>query len=186
MEPYNMSESSNNSDASNSENWCFRSETARLLALNVAQIHTGLNEGDTSINTLTSSFQQLANLCSDIQSMDTSKSENMERTVEIANNMSGQVTNAIMAFQFYDRLCQRLDHVQSNLQMLSGLITDEEHINNTLGWQELRDKIKSSYTMETEKKMHDAVMNGATIEEALEMFKAELNNEEDEDDIELF
>ena len=170
-----------------SSNWCFRSETARLLALNVAQIHTGLSEGDSSIETLSNSFQQLANFCSEINGLDNDEdSAKIDDVKQIASSMSGQVNNAIMAFQFYDRLCQRLDHVQSNLHMLSELITDEGHINNTDGWSDLRDKIKASYTMETEHKMHEAVMKGATIEEALELFKAELANQEDEDDIELF
>ena len=169
------------------ENWCFRSETARLLALNVAQIHTGLSEGDASINTLSDSFQQLANFCDQIQQMDnTSPEQKLETVKEIAESMSGQVNNAIVAFQFYDRLCQRLDHVQGNLHMLSDLITDEAHIENVGGWQALRDKIKSSYTMETEMEMHEAVMKGATIEEALEIFKQALAEKSDEDEIELF
>lgn len=169
------------------ENWCFRSETARLLALNVAQIHTGLSEGDSSIDTLSNSFQLLANFCGEIQQMDNSQSATQVEDIKrIAESMSGQVNNAIMAFQFYDRLCQRLDHVQSNLNMLSGLITDEEHIINAEGWQELRDKIKSSYTMETEHKMHDSVMAGASIEEALELFRQSIADQPEEDDIELF
>lgn len=167
------------------QNWCFRSETARLLALNVAQIHTGLSEGDSSINTLTSSFQQLAAFCEKIEKHD-ENAISTENLKSIAHSMSSQVNDAIVAFQFYDRLCQRLDHVQANLQYLSTLITDEGHINNSEGWQGLRDKIKASYTMETEHKMHDAVMKGATIEEALELFRKELESLKDEDDIELF
>lgn len=174
-------------DDKTNKNWCFRSETARLLALNVAQIHTGLSEGDSSIDTLSSSFQLLANFCGEIQQIDnTGDNAQLEEVKQIASSMSGQVNNAIMAFQFYDRLCQRLDHVQSNLNMLSGLITDEMHIDNAEGWQALRDKIKSSYTMETEHQMHEAVMSGASIEQALEMFKKALAEQPEEDDIELF
>ena len=176
------------SDQDNQDtNWCFRSETARLLALNVAQIHTGLSEGDASIETLSSSFQQLANFCGEIQNIDDSNSTNqVEEVRQIASSMSGQVNNAIMAFQFYDRLCQRLEHVQNNLHMLSELITNEGHINNADGWSTLRDKIKGSYTMETEHKMHEAVLKGASIEEALDIFKKDMANQPDEDDIELF
>jgi len=174
-------------DDNNKENWCFRSETARLLALNVAQIHTGLSEGDSSIDTLSNSFQLLANFCSEIQQIDNSDPESqLEEVKQIASSMSGQVNNAIMAFQFYDRLCQRLDHVQNNLNMLSDLITDESHMAKAEGWQVLREKIKSSYTMETEHKMYEAVMKGASIEEALELFKQEMEEQPEEDDIELF
>jgi len=173
------------SEQNKKDNWCFRSETARLLALNVAQIHTGLSEGDASINTLTSSFQQLAGFFEQIQDLQNTKAGDQE-IMDVAQSMSAQVNDAIIAFQFYDRLCQRLEHVQENLHYLSELITDEGHINSSEGWQSLRDKIKSSYTMETEHKMYDAVMKGATIEEALDIFKQELANQSDEDDIELF
>ena len=169
----------------NNSSWCFRSETARLLALNVAQIHTGLSEGDTSIETLSSSFRQLASFCMEIQNAPTDEN-NIEGIKQIASSMSNQVDSAIMAFQFYDRLCQRLEHVQNNLHMLSDLITDEGQMENSGGWQNLREKIKASYTMETEHKMHEAVLKGATIDEALEIFKSALAEQTDEDDIELF
>jgi len=168
--------------------WCFRSETARLLALNVAQIHTGLSEGDASINMLTSSFQQLASFCLQIENTNFADggTKELESVKTIAQSMSSQVNSAIMAFQFYDRLCQRLDHVQNNLHMLSELITDEDHMSNSVGWQELRSRIKSSYTMETEHKMHEAVMKGATIEEALQIFREDVALLKEEEDIELF
>jgi hypothetical protein len=106
---------------------------------------------------------------------------------KLAASMSANVNGAIMAFQFYDRLCQRLEHVQNNLHMLSELITDEGHISHAQGWESLRDKIKTSYTMETEHKMYEAVMRGASIEEALQIFKDEMAaKDSDEDDIELF
>jgi len=178
------------SDADNEKSpWCFRSETARLLALNVAQIHTGLSEGDASIDTLSSSFQLLANFCLELQKTDVDGSEqaSLAQVQSIAQNMSGQIDNAIMAFQFYDRLCQRLDHVQNNLHMLSELITDDGHMHDSKGWTNLRQQIKSSYTMETEHRMHEAVMKGASIEEALQIFRDELAQKgNDEDDIELF
>ena len=147
------------------ENWCFRSETARLLALNVAQIHTGLSEGDSSIDTLSSSFQLLANFCGEIQQLESNQdSPQIEQVKQIAESMSGQVNNAIMAFQFYDRLCQRLDHVQSNLNMLSGLITDEAHIVNADGWQELRDKIHNFQNQEDSGDLRKAGLRIGTLE----------------------
>ncbi|NVK26336.1 MAG: hypothetical protein HWE10_15510 [Gammaproteobacteria bacterium] len=167
----------------NDSNWCFRSETARLLALNVAQIHTGLREGDSSIDMLTTSFQQLATFCDDIQNVDSNNQ--LTDIKNIAASMSNQVNTAIVAFQFYDRLCQRLEHVQTNLHMLSDLITDEESTKDANGWQQLREKIKSSYTMETEHKMYEAVLKGASIEEALDIFKKEVMAQNDVD-IELF
>lgn len=167
----------------NPESWELRSETAKLIALNVAQIYTGLNEGDASINSLSLSFQQLASFCLEIQKMefDSSDDSKMADIKDIAANISFQVDSAIVAFQFYDRLSQRLGHVQSNLQLMAELLEGDKNDD----WHKLRDKIKASYTMEAEHKMHDAVMAGASIDSAIQTFKDDFLKD-NEEDIELF
>ena len=170
------------------EDWCFRSETARLLALNVAQIHTGLNEGDSSIEALSNSFQQIASFCLAIEKLEDSDKQplTLEQIQSIATSMSSQINQAIIAFQFYDRLCQRLEHVQANLHALSELVTNDTHIQDDRAWRLLRDKIKAGYTMSTEHKMHEAVMLGASIEQALQIYREEMANKLESVDVELF
>lgn len=164
------------------EQLCFRAETAKLLALNVAQIHSGMHEGESSIEQLGDSFQDLANFCMQVQSNPDSDQE----TKQLAANVLGQVDKAIVSFQFYDRLSQRLSHVQSNLSLLAELVSDNEKLESSDDWRLLRDKISASYTIETEQEMHDAILNGASIEEALSLFKQRLQESEGEQVVELF
>ena len=167
---------------SSSDSLCFRSETAKLLALNVAQIHSGLHEGDSSIEQLGDSFQNLAKFCMHVQNSENSD----EATKSYAKEVLAQVDNAIVSFQFYDRLTQRLAHVQDNLSLLSELLSDENRIDDSDDWRLLRDKIKASYTIETELEMHNAIMNGSSIDDALKLFKDKLKEANEDDSIEFF
>lgn len=168
--------------------WCFRAETANLLGLSILQIHTTLTDGSRSINTLSDSFQELAEFCFTAQNILTDEAESTakQQVLEITSDMRTKISAAIIAFQFYDRLTQRLDHVTGSLQQLGDLIKDEDHINDPEGWKVLRDHIKSSYTLATEHVMFDAIMKGASIEEALEIYQTSIHEEEPSDDIELF
>lgn len=170
------------------KDWCFRTETANLLGLSILQIHTTLTDGSRSINTLSDSFQELAEFCFTVQDIlnKQAESEAKQQVLEITEDMKTKISAAIIAFQFYDRLTQRLDHVTGSLQQLGDLIKDDAHLNDPQGWKTLREHIRSSYTLATEHVMFDAIMKGATIEEALTIYQTSIHEEEPSDDIELF
>ncbi|AWB67028.1 hypothetical protein C2869_11515 [Saccharobesus litoralis] len=169
--------------------WCFRSETTTLLALSIAQIHMSLTEGDNSINTLSASFQELANICLNVEKLaKNDESTSMASIVGEVENMSGQINSAIVAFQFYDRLCQRMEHVASSLENLAELLTDDGKFIDAQGWQALREKIKQHYTMKEEHLMFESIMKGSSAHEAMEIYRQSLleSKANEDDDIELF
>lgn len=171
-----------------SRDWCFRSQTANLLALSIAQIHMSLTEGDNSIDTLTQSFQDLAHFCMKVENLAKTevKEGSSQEIVNVASDMSTQINGAIMAFQFYDRLCQRMSHVATSLDKLSELLKEEAHLEQQEGWQDLREQIKQQYTMKAEHQMYELIMQGCSPEEALAKHKDAMNSQDDENDIELF
>lgn len=169
--------------------WCFRAETAKLLGLSVTQIHTSLTDGENSIGTLTDSFQKLADFCTTVRSLSDENSaehRSKEEIEQLANNMSLTIDNAIVAFQFYDRLSQRMEHVSGSLERLSELIKDENNLNDQAGWKKLREQIKKTYSLDAEHIMYNAIMAGATTAEALTMYKKVVHEADASDDIELF
>jgi hypothetical protein len=89
-----------------------------------------------------------------------------------ARQVAQKVHQAIIAFQFYDKLVQRLDHVCHSLSGLSGLVSDTSRLYNPAEWSALQELIRSKYTMAEERGMFDAVMAGATVEEALKHYMA--------------
>ncbi len=174
--------------------WSQLKETIVMLNLAVAQIDQSMTEGNGSVSTLSSSFTALATNLTDIissvdQLNDEEKScEKMKLIIEgSATTALDKVNSSIIAFQFYDKLSQRLDHVSQSLSSLTTLIGDPAALYSPIEWQALQASIRSKYTMEEEREMFDNVIAGMSIEEALTIFRKEkLEQKDDEDDIELF
>jgi hypothetical protein len=91
---------------------------------------------------------------------------------------------SIVAFQFYDKLVQRLSHVNHSLAALSDLVGDNSRSFNPTEWRGLREKIRSCYTMKEEAEMFEAILAGTPVQQVLDQFMARLNDKPD--DIELF
>jgi uncharacterized coiled-coil protein SlyX len=169
------------------KNLCFRSETVKLLSLSVAQIHTSLTEGENSVTALTDAFKQMAEVIDSAKGLVGEHSAAQDQHFEgMTAELKNHITEAIIAFQFYDRLCQRLSHVATGLNDISELLSEDSKLFDGDLWQGVRDKVKTSYTMEAEFIMHDAILNGATVEEALEEYKVRMEALAEEENIELF
>lgn len=113
---------------------------------------------------------------------------NVKQTIsESANEAGEMIQETIIAFQFYDRLSQRLHQIVSSLGMMSQLFADKQRLHNPYEWAELQDSIKSRYTIDADRIMFDALLAGASIEEAVDIatdYEGETETEETE--IELF
>jgi hypothetical protein len=147
---------------------------------------------------LTSSFTDLASHSREIDNhvqelTSLSELEEFKRKVSgETQEMQNKINQAITAFQFYDRISQRLDHVSSSLEKTSNLLSKPEEINNKPSWQAIQNDVRNSYSMEAERIMFEHIMRGATVKEALEIYQhhfdqADTNtNDETDDEIELF
>ncbi|MBL4867182.1 MAG: hypothetical protein JKY67_12500 [Pseudomonadales bacterium] len=182
-------------------NWSQVKETISLMCLAMAQIDTTLTDSSRSVDDLTESFTFLAKdamkLC-EIHEKDSSgegaDSPLLSQTQEIAVSMLQRINSAIIAFQFYDRLTQRLHHVRGTLNDLGELIDDPTQLYNPEEWSKLQNEIRSCYTMECERLMFDRIMKGDTIDEALQLYhhqfteedKIKDSDDQTDDDIELF
>jgi uncharacterized protein YoxC len=171
--------------------WSQVRETVRLLNLAVNHIEESMHVGDDSVDALTDSFTSMAG---DIQAIQKSfeelpESVSSQLTDDIAGKCSSlkqQVHNAIIAFQFYDRLIQKLTHVSHSMETMSDLIVDQARLFNPLEWTALQEKIRASYTMESERLMFDALMDGASIQEAMELAEEKDGVNGQTGDIDLF
>lgn len=175
--------------------WSQLKETVLMLNLAVAQIDESMNEGNSSVETLSTSFTSLATNLSDIQSSVIQMKDNEDDAGKLKVIIEGssstaidKIQSAIIAFQFYDKLTQRLDHVSQSLGSLAALISDPNSLYSPLEWRSLQESIRSKYTMEEERKMFDQVIAGVPIEEALAEFRRSCNEQDtaEEDEIELF
>lgn len=198
-----MSSYSGSTSAHPDLDWSQLKETILMLNLAVAQLEQSMTEGNASVSTLSASFTALATNLSDIKSsvehIDANNENPANNSPDNDNNNDkmkliiqgststalDKVQSSIIAFQFYDKLTQRLDHVSQSLSSLSSLIANPASLYSPIEWQALQQSIRSKYTMEEERKMFDNVISGMPIEEALAIFRQE-QTPNDDDDIELF
>lgn len=178
------------------DQWCHIAETVNMLYLAVCQIEATLQDSNSSVNTLTQAFMTMAShteefgqnaqQLKEIKDLEQFKDDIAKTTKEMRENIS----NSVQAFQFYDRVCQRIDHVARSLEEVSKVLSDTELLKNPDAWELVQTKIKSSYTMEAERIMFEFIMRGGSVREALEIyqhhFDKNVEDKPDSDEIELF
>jgi hypothetical protein len=168
--------------------WTQVRETAKLLTLSAGQVEAMLNTSDLSVNTLTDSFtsivEHMQTIYTNLQDLEDTPSR--DEALRCCTETSDKIQQSIIAFQFYDRLQQCLYHVTSNLKGLSSLVETPERLYNPFEWHKFQMEIRGRYTMESEKIMFDAILEGKSIEEALAIKEAAEAEQNEDDDIELF
>jgi len=165
--------------------WSQVRETVKLLTVSVSQVEANMNAGDDSVTTLTESFTGIVDHMAAINGLlnTLEASETKNETLQHCQQASDKIQTSIIAFQFYDRLQQSLSHVAHSLKGLSDLVDSPERLYNPIEWKKFQDEIRGRYTMESEKILFDAILQGKSIEEALQLVN---QSDEEDDEIELF
>lgn len=177
------------SDSNNPDlDWSQVKETVRLLTASVTQVERTMSDGDTSVNTLTESFTLMVKHMDNINDLiyGLEPGSKKDAAINQCDITKEQIQVSIVAFQFYDRLQQSLSHIVESLKGLSYIVEDPARLYNPKEWKKFQDEIRSRFTMESEKAMFDAIVQGKTIEEAIQLAVEADANEDGEDDIELF
>ena len=73
---------------------------------------------------------------------------------------------AIVAFQFYDKLTQRLDHVRYSLSTLALFVCDRTQAGQRDQWRRLYTTLKRLYRTEEEKQIFNMMVEGASADAA--------------------
>ncbi|MCB1894389.1 MAG: hypothetical protein H6945_14795 [Zoogloeaceae bacterium] len=158
--------------------WSQVRETVLMLQLAAAQIEAAMREGNSSVDVLTNSFTTLAgNMrkigCTAAELPDTPQTGPIKAQLTAQAEEAGQmVHSSIVAFQFYDKLAQRLAHVCHSLEALGSLVADKGRLYNPSEWVGLQEKIRSRYSTAEEHDMFQAVMRGVGVQQALDEYLA--------------
>lgn len=169
--------------------WSQVRETILMLNLAVAQIEVALKESSGSVEVLTNSFTGMyGNLMALVEVAHALPDSPVKQSIEESGMaVSGQMQHAIVAFQFYDRLSQRLSHACRSLDELTGIVNDPARLYNPFSWHALQQKIRSRYTMEDEKLMFDKLIETGDVQSALDEYvRLKQQQAGNASDIELF
>lgn len=170
--------------------WSQLRETILMLELAAGQIEHAMKDSNTSVEVLTDSFTTMAGYLHSMSDvMDSLPDEGVagEKKAEMqrmAENVTGMVQQSIIAFQFYDKLTQRLTHVCHSLAAMNELVADRGRLYSPNEWVALQEKIRSKYTTPEEHALFEAVMEGVPVQEALDRYMSSMKDKGD--DIELF
>ncbi|HRE56074.1 MAG TPA: hypothetical protein PLP22_14955 [Candidatus Competibacter sp.] len=156
--------------------WSQIRETILMLALSVAQIEMSMRDSDGSVEVLSNSFTSMMGQVKMVERTAAALPETPDiadarsAIMEHCNTVGEMMRSAIVAFQFYDKLTQRLGHVNGSMTVLADLIADPRRLYNPYEWMGMQEKIKSRYTMEEERLMFEAIMQGKTVKQALMLY----------------
>lgn len=168
--------------------WSQVRETILMLNLAVAQIEMALQDSSGSVDVLSRSFtgmyESLMSLVKEAEQLPDSPAK--QAVQASGQSVSARMQEAIVAFQFYDRMSQRLSHVNHTLAELSGLVCEPAKLYNPSAWHALQQQIRSKYTMEEEKLMFDTLLATGSVQAALERYMAYKQEQAGSPDVELF
>ncbi len=152
--------------------WNEMRETVQMLGLAVAQIEHSMSQGEDSVQALLDSFLGIAALMDDISAAAShrcganTECEGSTPMLSRSREAATRVRQAIVAFQFYDRLSQRLAHCAEMLTAVGDLVTDAGRRDSPHEWRSLQGRIVERYTMREERALFDAVLRGVPPAEA--------------------
>jgi hypothetical protein len=172
--------------------WSQVRETILMLNLSMTQIELALTDSMSSVGELTDSFTSISEALGAIKEVahqlpDTPDVAPAKAEIQsLGDEVSGKIGQAIVAFQFYDRMSQRLSHVCRNLDDLGILVQDPVRLYNPYAWVALQQKIRAKHVTEDDKHMFDTLMATRDVKKALAEFMQRKRAHQPEGDIELF
>lgn len=172
--------------------WSQVRETILMLNLSMTHIEAALHDSSSSVGELTDSFTSISGALSAMREVahqlpDTPDVAPAKSEIEnLGMEACSKVGQAIIAFQFYDKLSQRLSQVCRSLDDLGTLVNDPSRLYNPYAWVALQQKIRSKYVTEDDKHMFDTLMETRDVQKALAEFMKRKRERQPEGDIELF
>lgn len=144
-------------------------ELLQLLRLANAQLTCCLQEGAAAMHSVTKTYTSMA---ATIEAMRQAAEQLTDSPAQAEIHRAclaamAEQQHAVGALQFYDRVAQRLAHVADNLTALSTKLEDGGLPWQAADWQALCETIQSSFTMEAEHRLFEAIRSGASVQQAI-------------------
>lgn len=175
-------------------------QTILILNLSVAQIDLSITEGDNSVNTLIDSFTYMSQHIEQIQTSSLKIAALAGESAQVLQNeleseaseLAAKMSQAIVAFQFYDKLSQRLEHVSHGISGLAEIVSHEMRVKDVAEWEAFKADVRQGTTMREEEELFELVFDQhVPVEEAISIMKERMKQrmhetEDEEDEFEFF
>lgn len=161
-----------NAEAAPLADWTPEQQIAHMLDLCEAQMESALCESDLAVDALIKAFSGLSESAHTVNSMAaklTAEQREALGATDLDKQMQAiekQMNSAIVAFQFYDKLTQRLGHVRYSLSTLALFVCDRAQTTQRDQWRRLFTTLKRLYRTEEEKQIFQMMVEGASADQA--------------------
>ena len=142
-----------------------------MLELCEAQMESAIAESDVAVEALIKAFTSLTETTRSVGALaDKLPSELRDpNSVHLDQQLAAirsQMASAVIAFQFYDKLTQRLGHVRYSLSTLAMFVCDKAQTQQREQWERLFGTLRRLYRTEEEREIFQLMVNGASAAEA--------------------
>jgi hypothetical protein len=147
------------------DDWTPEQQLAQMLGLCEAQMDSAIVESDQSVDVLVQAFTALAETTRAVGAVSASLSamtpgKESQALQEQLALLSKQTAAAVVAFQFYDKLTQRLGHVRYSLSALALFVCNRAQMQQPEHWDRLNATLRRLYRTEAEREVFHSVMDG--------------------------
>ncbi len=151
-------------------NWQVLEEVSTLLTAAGAEASLAIKDGSRSVNTLAGTFTKMVRdvlemklASNELRALDR---EAHQRLLETCEACLDKAQEAVVGFQFYDKLVQRLDHIAESLKHISAALGDEQCTSGET-WERVRNRIHGSFNIEEDRALFLAILDGMPVDQAL-------------------
>lgn len=140
-------------------------QMANMLGLCEAQMESALQDSDKAVDALIQAFTCLVDTTRSVNALTENLPPEIKETVAIGLNqqvqtISKQMASAVVAFQFYDKLTQRLGHVRYSLSTLALFVCDRSQVASPDQWRRLLNTLRRLYRTDEERQIFQNIMDG--------------------------
>lgn len=177
--------------AASSESWAVERQMANTLGLCETQMTSALQESDQAVDSLIRIFTSLADAMRGVSAVSAKLPPEFKASVadDLDSQLaaiSRQVGSAVIAFQFYDKLTQRLGHVRFSLATLAQFVCDPAQAQQPEQWDRLHATLRSLYRTQEEREIFQLLMDDAGRASSNEAHCESPSSQSKAGDIELF
>ncbi|MFL6547331.1 MAG: hypothetical protein ACJ8OJ_01470 [Povalibacter sp.] len=164
--PARSAETTSNPAPEREEGWTPEHQAAKMLGLCETQMDSALQESDRAVDTLVQAFTSLVDITRNVGALAeqlSTQSKAGDQTHELQTQLgvlSKQMASAVVAFQFYDKLTQRMGHVRYSLSALALFVCNRTQMQQPEQWQRLQSQLRRLYRTEAEREVFQMVMDG--------------------------
>lgn len=165
-------------------------ELVSILGVIASQIQSAMQETDAPASVLVETAHSLAQAAQTVASClsdcSTSPAGVVKDLTGLQADLQSRAAQAATAIQFHDRLVQRLTHVCSNLNHLAEFMTADDQGKTPGDWAALRERVRSTHSMEAERTLFDRLNRAGSPEEQQQAVEESRGAAAGENKVELF